>query len=152
MKKYLFICLSLFTLISCRKDNISESDPLDTNDFRTNYVGDYEYEMITRYWNINFGESWDTTNTSGAIDVFQNGDLEDNLYVASETVDTMKTITIHFGGNHITSEVQNDVLVAKSGYHYCHQGYFAQDSIYFRVECLGGLGAGYDYFLRGVKL
>lgn len=149
MKKFLIISTVLFIITSCQKEEIP---PMTLPDYRENYTGNYEYELIVYSWQMGQPSSYDTSINQGLIRFYEYGDYDSNLYSSEETGDTSNTIAIEFGPM-ITSEVTTDgLLVEKFGYHYHHQGYFVQDSIYFSVTGLGGLGGGADYYVRGAKL
>lgn len=129
---------------------------IEVVDFRDAYLGNFSFTIITDSWQMWQPTTYDTSYFNGTIRCYDLTDSANDIYYSND--DTAENpdqkITIEFLPNQrITSLIDtNGVLVNKSGYHYHHGGQFlTDDSIAFYVSGLGGLGAGYNYSVKGLR-
>jgi hypothetical protein len=124
-------------------------------DFRTKFLGNFYFTVITTNWRLGQPNKYDTTRYNGIIRKFSINDIGHDLYSDDETKeDSTKKITVVFSDNSLFTSIieKNGHLMDKSGYHYCHQGdYLNKDTIKFTIGCLGGLGGGWSYNVKGIK-
>ncbi len=148
----LIILISLFVfLISCRKDGQKK------NDFRANYIGEYELYVHSHHWQYNAYDYWTEDTIVGEVFIYDSTQsysyLQNTFYPFTEE-EISNALTIRFTEfYHSYCYLQeDDTIRSAGGYHYSHSGYFTGDSLYFNVVGLGGLGGGSDYYTRGKKL
>lgn len=125
------------------------------SDYRQKYYGNFYFTTITEWWMLGQPTTYDTTYYHGLIREFEAADSENDLYLNDDSGDNPnEKITVLFKQNiTITSLLTYDgQLVEKYGYHYGHHGGFTHiDTIDFYVGGLGGLGAGNNYYVAGVR-
>jgi len=126
-------------------------------DYHLKFIGKFRFEVMTDNWNINTGETLDTSFFDGEIALYQPGDeyLDESFENQQPGVVNENKLTIHFLSNaYLLSAVTKEgVLSPESGYHYHHQGqFYANGDVYFMVTGLGGLGAGTNYFVKGKRI
>lgn len=129
---------------------------IEIYDYRASFLGDYQFTIITRHWQIGGPTTFDTAYYPGLVRRFVIEDNNDNLFVGDDPNENPnQKITIQFLANRkITSIINSEgTLTTKSGYHYFHSGSFIHpDTLEFFVGGLGGLGQGYDYSVRGFRM
>lgn len=128
---------------------------VEIKDFRTKYLGDFYFKVITESWMLGQPTSYDTSFYNGEIRRYELIDSENDLYTVDDSGENPnEKITIEFKQNtKITSLLNRDgSLISKSGYHYYHQGGFTDiDTIAFTIGGLGGLGGGWNYDIVGIR-
>jgi hypothetical protein len=128
---------------------------IEIKDFRTKYLGDFYFKVITESWMLGQPTTYDTSYYNGVIRRFELIDSENDLYIDDDSNENPnEKITIEFKQNtKITSILKEDgSLISKSGYHYYHQGGFTDiDTIIFTIGGLGGLGGGWNYDMVGIR-
>ena len=147
--RYTFLLvIGLITLwgMGCKKDN----------DFRLQFTGDFNFRVITEFWEMGQPLKYDTSFYNGVIRKYELVDSESDLYPEndSEEKNPNEKITIEFAPNaKITSLISEDgTLTPKHGYHYFHSGGFENiDTIVFHIGGLGGLGGGWSYDVEGIR-
>ena len=142
----LCVVISLMSTFGCKKEC----------DYHLKFIGKFRFEVVTNNWNINTGETLDTSFFDGEIALYQTGDeyLDESYENQQAGVVNENKLTIHFLPNvYLLSAVTKEgVLSPESGYHYHHQGqYNANGDVYFQITGLGGLGAGGNYYVTGTK-
>ena len=145
MKRILYILLLLGLLTACRKDPV-----VSTIDYRIKYTGNFKFTVIGEYWQGGATTWYDTVVYNGTISRYA-GDTS-TYYNPATAKDQM--ITINFLQNTIiTPEINtNGELVEFTFAHYHHAGRFLDTNhIELVVDRLGGLGAGYNYYIRGQR-
>ncbi|MFD1552924.1 Ig-like domain-containing protein [Putridiphycobacter roseus] len=124
-------------------------------DYRTKYLGDFNFRIIRESWMDGEQTTYDTSFYTGEIRRYEFTDSENDLYSDYDGEENPnEKITIAFEQNtKITSLLHKDgSLITKSGYHYQHKGgFFDMDEITFRIDNLGGLGAGWNYDIVGIR-
>jgi len=99
--------------------------------------------------------TYDTSYYNGVIRRYELSDSKNDLYADDDSGENPnKKITIEFKQDtKITSLLNIDgSLVYRFGYHYSHYGKFTDsDTIIFSVSGLGGLGAGCNYEVKGIR-
>lgn len=141
------VLLALSSFYACKKEC----------DDHLKFMGKYRFEVITVNWNINTGESSDTSLFEGVIAPYQSGDeyLDENYENQQPGALNDRKLTIRFLSDaYLLSAVTPEgILSPESGYHYHHQGQFdANGNVNFQITGLGGLGAGRNYYVKGTKL
>lgn len=128
---------------------------IEIKDFRTKYLGDFSFKVVTESWMLGQPTTYDTSFYNGVIRRYELIDSENDLYIDDDSDENPnEKITIEFKQNtKITSLLNSDgSLVSKSGYHYGHQGRFTDiDTIVFSIGGLGGLGGGLNYKVEGIR-
>lgn len=128
---------------------------VEIKDFRTKYLGNFHFKVITESWMIETPTTYDTSYYHGVIRKYELTDSDNDLcYNDDSDENPDEKITIEFKQNtKITSLLNSDgSLVSKSGYHYYHQGSFTDiDTIAFSIGGLGGLGGGCNYEVEGTR-
>ncbi|MEI7661733.1 MAG: hypothetical protein WCK34_06040 [Bacteroidota bacterium] len=141
------IFLILLILAGCSKDK---------PDFRTKYLGNFRFKIVTESWMIGQPTTYDTSFYDGAIRKFELTDSQNDLEGSDNSAaNPNERITIEFKKNQLITPLINEygTIISKSGYHYSHRGYFKNiDTIEFYVGDLGGLGAGYSYNVKGGRI
>ena len=137
---------------SIAQDEIS----IDIKDYRLKYYGNYYFKVKTEEWMMGSPRKYHTNYYNGVIREYKLVDSEHDLYSLDDTKENPDVkITIEFlKDTHITSKlcVKNGKLCAKIGYHYTHYGGFiGTDTIKFNIDGLGGMGAGWNYKVQGVR-
>ncbi|MBP6872990.1 MAG: hypothetical protein KBC43_13350 [Bacteroidales bacterium] len=125
-------------------------------DYREKFLGDFRFTVINESWSMGQPNTYDTSVYAGIIRRFDPADSIDDLYYIQDDINEVPDtkVTIIFGPSaKITSVLDTaGALLPKGGYHYWHSGGFTTtDSISFSVGGLGGLGAGNNYYVTGVK-
>jgi hypothetical protein len=128
---------------------------IEIKDFRTKYLGDFYFKVITESWMLGQPTTYETSFYNGVIRRYELIDSENDLYIDDDSYENPnEKITIEFKQNtKITSLLNTDgSLVSKSGSHYGHQGRFTDiDTIAFSIGGLGGLGGGWNYEVEGIR-
>jgi len=141
----LYLIVIIVVLCSCGKEE---------SDYRKKFTGDYTFTVIQEYWTYGQPDIFDTLTYEGNIRFFSDEDLSKDLYTNDISINVDRTITIEFMSNGliITEIEENGEFVTKSGHHYYHFGEFINDNeLEFSVLGLGGLGAGYNYEIHGMR-
>jgi hypothetical protein len=126
-------------------------------DFHLKFLGKYRFEVRTDNWNINTGETWDTTFFDGEIALYQTGDeyLDESYENQQPGVINDGKLTVEFLPNvYLLSAVTKEGdLSPESGYHYHHEGHFdANGDVTFQITGRGGLGLGWNYYVTGKRI
>ena len=144
MKRYIILLLFFILVFSCKKDKLKD------------YVGDYKFTVIEHNWMGGDSTSAcyciDTFIYNGQIKYFETDDIQYDE--SSDNIGNENGISIVFLKNIlITTDIENNgKFIEESGYHYKHTGEFLPNNkVSFSVTGLGGLGAGWDYYVTGVK-
>lgn len=128
---------------------------IEIKDFRTKYLGDFSFKVVTESWTLGKPTTYDTSFYDGVIRKYELIDSKNDLYNDNDSDENPnQKVTLEFEQNtKITSLLNNDGgLVSKSGRHYGHRGSFTDmDTIVFRVGGLGGLGYGRNYQVEGIR-
>lgn len=148
----------LFRAIAYDNDGATGEDEIQIEifDYREKFLGDFRFTVINESWSMGQPNTYDTSVYAGIIRRFDPADSIDDLYYIQDDINEVPDtkVTIIFGPSaKITSVLDTaGALLPKGGYHYWHSGGFTTtDSISFSVGGLGGLGAGNNYYVTGVK-
>jgi hypothetical protein len=125
-------------------------------DFHEQFLGEFRFTVLTEHWG-GLGNYTDTTIFDGVIRRYEAGDeyLDESVENQnSSVVNDGKLMIAFLNQRFLLSGVNKDgSLEAESGYHYHHEGKFNHsDKIQFQITGLGGLGAGWNYFVTGERI
>jgi hypothetical protein len=128
---------------------------IEINDYRIKYFGNFYFTIMTEHWMLGRPNTYDTSIYNGLIRKYLSTDSENDQYSSDDSKENpIDKITIEFKQNtKITTLLRsNGELIGKNGNHYCHNGKYNNiDTIEFAVGCLGGLGAGWNYKVKGIR-
>jgi hypothetical protein len=146
------VMLSLIFSVSCEKE---------LSDYREKYTGDFLFTNVIMSWHLDTDSSgliqivhYDTSEFQGFIRKFEAGDDATDLYPDPDSLYPDSTVFIQFLEQAaITTLLKPDgTMMPRGGYHYsCSGSFFGTDSVNFSVEGLGGLGAGWNYYVKGSR-
>ncbi len=143
-------------LISCRKDE--KIQPNATEDFRDNYVGQYELYVHSQHWQLGSDAYRLEDTIIGQVFKYDStqsySHVQNTFSPFNNQTETSSGLTIRFTDDYHSHcyVYEDDTIRSDSGYHYFHEGYFKGDSLYFNVTGLGGLGGGANYYTKGKKI
>ena len=129
---------------------------IEIRDFRNKYYGDFYFTTIKENWIEDQPTIYDTIYHHGFIRKFELEDRIGDLFGSYNGDDSDENpdekITIVFSEKLTSLLNPNGELVTKVGMHYYHEGKFVTtDSIMFEVTGLGGLGGGWNYYVKGIR-
>jgi hypothetical protein len=144
--------LALFFSLSCEKEAV---------DFREPYTGDFHFTTVIMSWQLNTDTSgpptivhYDTTEFNGFVRNYEPEDDAIDLYPDPDPLHPDSALFIQFlEHSAITTLLQpGGIFIPRGGYHYSCSGSFLHgDSLEFSVNGLGGLGAGWNYYVKGSR-
>jgi hypothetical protein len=154
--KTIFITINIVFLLLFQSCSKKKDQEISQSDFRLPYLGNFTFQIIQNNWMMGQAPTYDTTYYQGNIRIFDKTDTElDMSSFDNESEIDSKRITIQFKNNlMITPEITiKGEFIEKNGYHYGQSGNFiGNDSIYFYIGGLGGLGGGTNFTVRGHRI
>ncbi len=140
--------------IAYDNDDVSSAAEINISiiDYRDIYYGDFSFLVVKESWLLGESTTYDTIDYNGKIREYHKDDYDHVIY--NTTGDKNKMITILFlSDQSIMSLIDKDgQLIEESGVHYYHEGAFINhDSIEFSVTGMGGLGGGWNYYVKGKR-